>query len=218
MATSYVTLRKDPVRWAKIPWAMRKALLARTRDVERLRELIAKAAKVSWMPPVTVLDSILATDAATVEGYVDLIPVGSFNFFGTVLAAQAVLCTDDAMLRSILVHEFAHCFDRIQRLCDHLDSGSNDPVYLPGGTDEAEEESALVDPAEWFGDHDAEAFVRWGDLGAPIHQRLLEQQLGRHLKIVRVEPDIPFEAELSVHIPPEILEHIIRLRGAKGTS
>jgi hypothetical protein len=165
------------------------------------------------MPPVTVLDHILATKEATVEGYVGLIAVGNLQFFGSILAAQAVLCTDDAMLRSILVHEFAHCFDRMQRFYAHLDSGAKDALYLPGGTDEAQEDAALGNPADWFGDDDVQSFVRWGDLGATIHKRLSEQRLGSHLKVVWINPDDPFEGDVSVAIPPEIVDHIRRLRG-----
>ena len=165
------------------------------------------------MPPVTVLDHILATNAATVEGYVGLVAVGNLQFFGSILAAQAVLCTDDAMLRSILVHEFAHCFDRMRRFYDHLDSGAQDVLYLPGGTDEAQENAALANPADWFGDDDVQSFVRWGHLGATIHTRLSEHRLTSHLKVVWIDPDNPFEGNIALAIPPEIVDHIRRLRG-----
>jgi hypothetical protein len=79
---------------------------------------------------------------------------------GVQLPAQSVLCGNDAVIRSLLVHEFSHCFFVNVQAFNAYRAGVGaitDLLWDP--MDDAEDRKRMIDVTEWFGPEECEAMV-----------------------------------------------------------
>ena len=205
-----VLLERNTRGWALLPSYLRDALIAGTKTAERLRKSIADDAKVKEMPLVRVHDVIWMDpqQTSTVEGCAGFIRIGADDWPCVHLSATAAVCASDDVIRGILVHEFAHCFEWIRRAIASMDSGETgfSATTMNVFTDEAYERQMLVDPSEWFGEHDADRFFQWG---APelrvIHEKMLELRLLEHLPVEN--PVRPFKTRRLI-LDQQIIDHV----------
>ena len=215
-----VFFRRNRSRWRQLPASIRTALLRGVSEVDQVRTEIARSAQVSSMPLVRIIDAIWSNPArnASVDGRSTFIRVGGRDFAGVELPAQVVVCGDDGVIRTILVHEFAHCFHYLTLIVNLVDSGQGDSLDLSGPHDvfthEEFDRQMLVDPADWFGVEDANAFAFWNDKRLKVvTERMLELELPRFLPVE--VPLSKFSAQ-EVAIPVDVMEHIRRLRDRQG--
>lgn len=184
-----VLLERDMRRWRTLPSNIRDALEAGTSSIARLRDSIAADARVREMPLVRVHDVIVMNPerTATAEGSAGFIREGGGDWPVVHIYASAAACSNDRVLRGVLVHEFAHCFHYLAEIVLRSDRGETDYTLtepLDVFRDEAYERETLVDPADWFGANDTAAFFHWHN-GAlkVIHERMIELRLLEHLPV-----------------------------------
>lgn len=184
-----VFLHRDPNLWSRLPTNIKEALFKGTDDVKRIRGEIARTAQVSSMPLVRILAEVWPHPAGKgfVEGRAGFLLIGGEYYPGITLSARPVVCGDDEVLRSVLLHEFAHCFRRLLLIYQAEDSGIP-PTELPEPDDlfedEAYDREMLADPADWFGEEDVRRFVHWSDSKLHvIHRRAAELDMESHLPI-----------------------------------
>src|SRR5215469_9666088 len=106
-----IWLATSPATWSALPLSLKLSLLEGIERVAAARREIAGSAKVKSMPPVEVITEILRSpknnDPIDRVGS-QLLKTRDAMFVGVRLPAPTVLC--EAVLRPVLVHEFAHCF------------------------------------------------------------------------------------------------------------
>lgn len=213
-----VWLRKRRQFWRKLPPSIKAALLTGVSAVGQLRTEIAGTAQVSSMPLVRIADAIWTTPdrKSAINGRATFIRVGQTHFPGVELPATVALSRDQGVTRAILVHEFAHCFHFLTLIVNRMDSGNRAALVLGAPDDvfthEEFDRNMLVDPAEWFGKEDVNAFLFWNDERLnTISEQMIEQQLHCHLPIE--VPTLGFSTE-AVAIPEDVIDHIRRLRNS----
>ena len=211
-----VVLKKDLLRWPKLPAPVRAALVEGTENIRQLRDEIGRDARVSVMPPVQVVAEIWTDPNRrnSLNGRATVLRVKNSNMIGVQLPAVPVVSRDSAVLRAILVHEFSHCFFMLIRVVNHMDSGGDGTLQLPRTENVFEDQEfdrrMHIDPREWFGAADAQRLMQQFDpLMEGIDEGALELELFHHLPIVT--PDSEFGAE-KLFVPDDIVEHVRRLR------
>jgi hypothetical protein len=112
----WVFLKQHPLRWKKLPIDIRMGLRQKRDEIVEVRAGIAERAKVHVMPPVEIFDSAwVAPDmSGCISGRAGVVVVDGSTHFGVQVAGASVLFADEAALRGILLHEFAHCFWHLQ--------------------------------------------------------------------------------------------------------
>ena len=214
---SEVWLQRDPRLWPKLPVELRNALTRGTADVERIRHEIARTAKVSSMPFVRTFAEVWMTPGrdAGVQGRAGFVRIHGRDHVVVDLAAPAVVCGDDEVLRALLVHEFSHCFEFLVRVVEGLDSGLKG-AELPKPAngiygDSVHDRELLVDPADWFGDDDVQGFMHHNDPRLEVcTETMLKLELFVHLPVV-TDPSVPISASI-IAIPTDVMAHIRDLR------
>lgn len=214
-------VRRTPEVWRRYPKKIRSALLDGTAQIRKIRHEIALAAKVQSMPLIRVYDEIWADleKASWAHGRATLLPVGDLSWAGVEIPAPTAVCGDEAAIRAVLVHEFAHCFHFQRLIVDGIDAGRHSiDVRSPTGDVLADgvdhDDSMLENPEDWFGEDDARLFLRWEDSRLEIiEKRGLELELIKHLPI-----ESPHQAFRADHhaVPRDIWEHVRRLRSEPG--
>jgi len=151
--------------WETTPEQIRLRFEAGVERIHALRQSIGASAKVGYMPPITVTPAawtpdgqrlVHAASGAWDAGY------GGLQEFGVIVSAGPALCAEEATVRAMLVHEFAHCFQAATVVISHLDLGTSTELLQGDSLDERREEALLADPRDWFGESDCE-LLRWGD-------------------------------------------------------
>src|SRR2546426_536934 len=105
-----VALKKNALRWRKLPIAVRTGLVTSVARVRGIREDIERNALTGPMPPVRIVDIAWATERGCAHGRtVPVLRWGDGWLLGAELAAPTALYADDTVLRGVLLHEFAHC-------------------------------------------------------------------------------------------------------------
>lgn len=155
-----VLLSPHPLRWRKLPLAVRKSIVQNQARVAHIREEIALAAPVQWMPPIRIFSTAWATPEAAILGRCTVATIEGKNLPCVQLPASTIIFSDDQVLRGILVHEFSHAFNLLTRCIDHVDAGTPDSPLVLSEVDDCE---MHVDLRDWFSDADAAAFVSWND-------------------------------------------------------
>jgi hypothetical protein len=140
--------------------------------LRRMRKAVEADAGLP-MPPVRVepwgwvspKDSVMPS---VMFGKAGPIALGNNHFqWGAIFPASTLfVITDDAVLRRLLCHEFAHCFCYYARLltgladdiCWESDEGSPFEEQLVEHI--ARDHEGLIDPAAWFGEWDARTFMQ----------------------------------------------------------
>lgn len=161
-----VTLKKNSLRWSKLPAQMKVAIVAGVDRVGRIRSDIARTARVTSMPFVQVVDVAWVAPGMTgaVHGRATPLRFGASYTPAVELAAPTVVFTSDSELRGVLLHEFSHCFNLakealaaeaagLKKLDREPPSGS---LYDAQG--EEWDRQKLEPPGDWFSDDDAALF------------------------------------------------------------
>src|SRR5882724_2655947 len=104
-------------------------LLKGVERVASIRAEIASTAKVTTMPPVEIVPYIWTRERVLICGRVTALRRGDGAYFGVQIPAPTALCTDDAAVRALLVHEFAHWFYIATRVVNGAESAEQE-----GGT------------------------------------------------------------------------------------
>jgi hypothetical protein len=209
-----VFLRKDPIAWKRVPPAIKAELTQGIARVERARSAIVSAATIPWMPRVVGFAQVwLRPDGeGSIDGQLGVERLGGVVQPCAKLPAQSIVC-DEGVIRRLLVHEFAHCFD-------HADAGGEGPVPLPQPDDPFDDhehdESMLADPAQWFGEEDVRDFVRWNsEVAESIHRRLFELRL--HACLPAVTPPMRIDGDVRLEFPQAVAERIRAARAQRAT-
>jgi hypothetical protein len=105
-----VRLKISLVCWRHLSCKCRNRLISGTTNIARIRGKIAKSAKVRSMPPVDVGGEIWMHGSHVLDGSALPLTVDGETSFGVHLSAHVAMHRDDALIRAILIHEFAHCF------------------------------------------------------------------------------------------------------------
>jgi len=202
--------------WEAIPPEARSHIEAGVERVRSVRDAISADAKVKRMPPITIYPSVWTPNGI---GVVHALSGAWFSgqddrVIGVLMGIGPTLCTDDSMVRKLLVHEFAHCFFIATKITDHLDLGV--PLDLRGDPmDEDRDRATMVAPSEWFGPADAESIIGWDDsaLGDSVAAEL--NPLLEARQVAWTAPP-PGGGGGFPTIPSEWIEHIRALREGNG--
>jgi hypothetical protein len=155
-----VKLKKHPLRWRKFPISIRQKIVVGVDRVVAVRAEIETAAKTVMMPPITVVDVgwLDSSACALVFGAATMTRIGKRLVPGVVLPASTVVCVeDDAMLRTVLVHEFSHAFFiAVETIRAHDGGVAN--LGLRNPHDLVSEDESHIVPDQWFGEFDASHF------------------------------------------------------------
>ncbi len=198
--------------WEIIPPEIRRRIEEGRVRIGVLRAAIAKDARVRYMPPVSIDPALWTPDGTAVAHAAGGIwPSGNGGHeYGVVVSAGPAICRDDAIVRALLVHEFAHCFEIATRAIEHIDSGRGGTLELvtDNPLDRDREEELLAAGADWFGPGDAE-LIRWND---PRLKALTAEVVA--LANARQLPASPPPPRVhgTVVVPPEWAAHIRSLR------
>jgi hypothetical protein len=198
--------------WGAIPSEARSHIEAGVERVRSVRDAISADAKVKRMPPITIYPSVWTPNGI---GVVHALSGAWFSgqddrVIGVLMGIGPTLCTDDSIVRKLLVHEFAHCFFIAKKITDHLDLGvlldlRGDPM------DEDRDRVMMVPPSEWFGSADAESIIGWDDtaLGNSVAAEL--NPLLETRQVAWTAPP-PGGGGGFPTVPSEWIEHIRALR------
>jgi hypothetical protein len=215
-----VQLIRSQSRWKRYPYHIKAGLQRGVGNVRRIRDAITTSAKVPVMPPVRIYDEIWfdpqdPSGNTLIEGHATFWKAGDSFCSGVGLAATTPLSDDEDVIRSVLVHEFSHCFFFMRQVVRGFVPGS-DSVSFGGNNviSEADDRALMVDPREWFSNEDADRFAHWHDVRLlATKRRMAELKLDQHL------PRKPFQDEpflvTTVGVPEEIVNHIQALDGQR---
>jgi hypothetical protein len=206
-------------RLGDIEWVIRNVGILR---LIRLREMIATDARLP-MPPIRVEPYawVFPDRKRLIDGFSRPILIGSnFQFSAILPALSVVFIKDDILLRQLLCHEFAHCFWFINRIYSAQEKGLtflNDSVEANSKMElyniiVKTDRDKLINPAEWFGEWDANNFRYECDLADvfdALVKEYIENWLNRDLPIK--SPNLHFSAP-GIYIEPEIREHWRKLQ------
>lgn len=149
-----VRIRRERIAWAKAPAWARSSLERIAAVVADIRRDLAADAPHRWMPLVDIHPEGWVRGTSTVDGRSTLLERDGRHSFGVELPAQ-IVAYDGPLLRGLLIHEFSHCFESLERTMDHIakahTSGPIPKLALPPADDDASDDERHVDPADWFG-------------------------------------------------------------------
>jgi len=206
-----VTLHLDE-EWAELSEGLRERI---TKGVDRIRSLraaIGAAARVRYMPPVTVVAAAWTPDGERwVQGvsgvWRDPTALGGHSI-GVLVSAGPALCEEDQVVRALLVHEFAHCFSLAKIIVDHNDLGTPLDALQGDSFDHAREHRLQVDPQDWFGREDWD-LMQWND----ERMKPVSLEVGRLVTTGQLVPEgLPLYEKASFQVPLEWKEHVRDLR------
>lgn len=162
---SVVQLFRDE-DWNSLPRELQERIEAGVERIRVLRDKIGAEAKVTYMPPITVVPAGWSRDGrqlihGVAGAWRDDKAVGGFSI-GVLLSAGPALCEDEATVRAVVVHEFAHCFQLATVVVNHNDLSTPLDALHGDSMDPEREKRLLANPADWFGPPDVE-LMQWGD-------------------------------------------------------
>jgi hypothetical protein len=176
--------------------------------VASIRAEIAKTAKVATMPPVEVVPYIWTRERVLICGRVTALRQGDGAFFGVQIPAPTALCTDEAAVRALLVHEFAHWFYIATRVMNGSESNDSDGGTLDLRNEGLAESDTQIHAQDWFGEEDARRFIQHGD---STTRSISSQASGLEAHFYVVSPRMG-DAVGSIDISDDVKAHIRSLR------
>ena len=214
-----VFLKKNPMRWGKLPIAVRMNLRSKRDALVDIRAAIADRARVHVMPPVEIFDVAWQVPGSTgcVHGVANVVRVDGKSQFGVKLAGASVLYADSCALRGLLLHEFSHCFWMLQESLTR-------PLKPTGGmvdmrfpqTEQLDSEAdrdKMVPPENWFAPEDCDIFpYQDSELLQGCADEVYTKWIARGLPCVAPPPG--FQAE-ELAYSEEVAEHIRQLGRAR---
>jgi hypothetical protein len=218
-----VSIVGKKTEFLSLPLRVRTALeTVQIPRLQRLRAAIESDAKLS-MPPIQVQPwgwIVPGRKNDTVFAVANPLLVGDGCYRWSALFPCSTLFAidEDALLRRVLCHEFAHCFWYIQKCVREIKDGLWDyyrPVSdsLIESLDDqaARDHLELIIPSDWFGADDARQFLgEYGDpeLDAPS-RAFRSEWVNAGLPVRRVRVSIHIDG--LIEIPGEIERHVQRL-------
>ena len=188
-------------------------LMKGVEQVASIRAEIARAAKVATMPAVEVVPYIWIQDRVLICGRVTALRQGAGAYFGVQLPAPTALCTDQAAVRALLVHEFAHWFYLATRALNGSESGERPNGTLDLRDEGLSEAETQIDAGDWFGEEDARRFIQHGDATT---RSISNQAAGLEKHFYVVSPRMG-DAVGGIEISDDIKAHIRHLRIRRAT-
>src|SRR6266850_2787649 len=206
-----VTLHRD-AHWAAVPAELRRRIEDGVERIRVLRDRIGAEAKVRYMPSVTVVAAGWSRDGQRlIHGMAGAwrnnnVP-GGFCI-AVLLSAGPALCEDEATVRAVLVHEFAHCFMIARVIVDHNELGTPLDVLHGDSMDPGRERQLLGNPTDWFGPADIE-LLQWND----DRMQPATSEVGELVRTQQLPGEQPPIVErASFNVPTEWKERIRRIR------
>lgn len=169
IGTKYVWLKTDRA-WFSLSVVVQSEMADGLQRVSRIRKAIASDSLIANMPPVEVVPEIWYSDlnsrSVLIDGAVGVLRAHDGFHFGVRIPAHVALCDDETFVRRVLVHEFLHCFQYLERTIEQKSAHSSDSsIALQGARnpfDQHEDDSMLANPSDWFGSDDSNSLIRHG--------------------------------------------------------
>lgn len=199
----------------RLPISADPPLARLVKGVERIASLraeIARTAKVATMPPVEVVPYIWTRERVLICGRVTALRPGDGAYFGVQIPAPTALCSDDAAVRAILVHEFAHWFYIATRVVNGAESGAQEGSTLDLRHEGLADSDTQINAHDWFGEDDARQFIQHGDAAT---RSISSQAAGLNEHFYVVTPRLGDIAG-SIDISEDVKAHIRSLRGQRA--
>jgi hypothetical protein len=156
-------LRVGTLVWSRFPASFQQEPLDGVKRVARITADITAKAKVDIMPPVEIVAQVWLHGETATAGTCTLLKIRHGTQYGARLPAPTAVCEDEPVVRSILVHEFAHAFGRLIWLWE---TPSESPLLDDHDVfDAAQDDAHLVNPFDWFSDDDAQLMSHHNDEG-----------------------------------------------------
>jgi hypothetical protein len=195
----------------RLPISADPPLARLMKGVERIASLraeIARTAKVATMPPVEVVPYIWTRERVLICGRVTALRPGDGGYFGVQIPAPTALCSDDAAVRALLVHEFAHWFYIATRVVNGAESGAKEGGTLDLRQEGLAESDTQINAYDWFGEEDARRFIQHGDAAT---RSISSQAAGMNEHFYVVTPGLG-DIVGSIDISEDVKAHIRSLR------
>jgi len=196
----WLTIGQSP--WGRLPSAVKSAILAGLDRIARIRANIAASAPVSSMAPVEVVGELWVDGLQHIDGRCYPLAHQAGFRFSVQLPASTALCSDEALLRSILLHEFCHCFWIEAEIIKALAGArSSEVVHLKdefNNTDPYEDAARMVDPREWFSGDDAAAIIYHDDSQLKVLDHKFSE-LKPYLKSVTPDTTFRIDGDIWIH-------------------
>ena len=183
----------------------------------RIRDAISKDANLP-MPPIRIEPYGWESPGRDGPIYGACSPIAdkiNIRWGVKIPVSNLVVINNDSILRRVLCHEFAHCFYMIiqtiqkPQSCDSQEESSNFDAFERQLLKDSEE---LIEPGDWFGEWDAEHFTpESGDDPMLKGITIKFQEHWRNKGLPIKELDMRFEADGTLLVPDEIIEHIRKL-------
>jgi hypothetical protein len=183
-------------------------LLKAVERIAAIREDIAQAAKVATMPAVEIVPYIWTRERTLICGRVTALRRGDGAYFGVQIPAPTALCTDDAAVRAVLVHEFAHWFYIATRVVHGSDGEENGSGILDLRNEGLSESETQINAHDWFGEEDARLFIQHGDSRT---RSISSQAAGMDAHFYVVSPRMG-DTGGGINISDDVKAHIRSLR------
>ena len=207
-----VWLDIGPMHWSRLSLVVKRRFLDSLERLAAIKGDIAVASLINRMPPIEVVPYLWKHGDHILDGRaLPLSSKGSASY-GVQLPAHVALCENVPLVRSILVHEFSHCFFDFQRIIEGLARGEREIKDDFDQFDEAADDSRLARPDLWFGEEDAAKFMHHDD-----HLlRLVDGNYFSHLEQLRVtDPEPGFHVH-EILIPEVVQRRVNDLKGSEA--
>lgn len=200
-----VWIKSGRIEWNRIDNGLKERFLEAVERVAAIRnEIGADSPYIKIMPPVEVIPQLWLDREKGVQidgrSWIMTRPSGG-HYFGAQIPAHTALHPDSLLVRDILVHEFAHCFDKLAQCFSLLPNSEEEaPINIADEFDphnKEHDDSRLVDPGLFFGEADVERFLRHGDLRIDELNKTFLSLCGV-LRIKRPEPKYYFQGKIQV--------------------
>jgi hypothetical protein len=152
--SDHVWLKTRRQTWKSLAPSIKRTLSDATKNVVTIREAITADAQVHSMPPVEIVAELWAHGDAFMHGRMLPLERGKAWEIGVQLPASTAVHRDPTLIRSILVHEFAHCFFLLEKCV----RGAGEFLDGHNSFDDSADRARLADPGDWFGAEDVKRF------------------------------------------------------------
>ena len=202
--SDHVWLRARRQTWKALAPRIKRTLSDATKHIVTIREAIAADAQVHSMPPVEIVAELWAHGGAFMHGRMLPLERGKAWEIGVQLTAPAAVHHDSTLIRSILVHEFAHCFFLMEKCV--RDGGESRDSH--NAFDDSADRERLADPRDWFGAEDVKRFLYQDD---PAAEELEQNFMDLAGLLPLVDPDLRYRVNGALHYPTDVRDRIEEL-------
>ena len=201
--SDHVWLRARRQTWKSLAPRIKRTLSDAAKNIVTIREAIAADAQVHSMPPVEIVAEHWAHGNSFISGRMTPLERGTAWEIGVQLPASTAVHYDPTLIRSILVHEFAHCFFLMQKCVRDGESRDSHNVF-----DDSADRARMADPRDWFGAEDVERFCYHDD---PALDELEQNSMDLAGLLPLVDPDLRYSVKGTLHYPTDVRDRIEEL-------